>query len=240
MCVERRDAETLWIGKDRDHCDEAEISTGYAYAQYQADPESPQTYVDGLADLATSTINGPTGRSRSLDRLSLVVAIRPDAYIQLARSNDDVGGFLWRPFAGDLVAILMQDSPEEMRSVRPEDLDALGLTEKDAWSLALENIRAKIGPLQRSTADDGVALINADSGLATSLLWLPENCRQDGPGFDVLVVARDAYFVADHSSPAAIQGLENYARRLSQSGEEMYSRAVLSCTGGKWAPAGDS
>jgi hypothetical protein len=234
LCIEKPDASTIRIGRDRKHCSDATVSTTYVYGQYRGDPGGLQTYVGGLAGVASTAIEAAGDRAFQPDPASLVAAVRPAAYVKQLRNADGSEGTLWRPFVGDLIGVLMQDSPEQMRSIGREDLKTLGLTEAAAWDLALKNLRAKIGPLQRSTNDQGAEAVSADSGLATSTLWLPETCRSGGPNFDAFVVARDTYLYADQRSPKAMAMLAGYAADLLKSGEPTFSDTLISCIEGQW------
>lgn len=234
VCIQKPDASTIRLGRDRKHCSEAEVSTSYVYRQYRDDPAGLQTYVGGLVGVATAALEATGERTFQADRKSIVVAIRPAAYAKQLRNADGSHGTLWRPFIGDLIAVLMQDSPTQMRSLGADDVKALGLTEAAAWELALENLRTKIGPLQWSSNAQGAEAIVADSGLATSTLWLPETCRSGGPNFDAFVVARDTYFYADQRSPKATAMLAGYAVDLVKSGEPTFSETLISCIDGQW------
>ena len=98
---------------------------------------------------------------------------------------------------GDLIAVLVQKDGELSRSLTAEDLSTLRLTEAEAWSLAITNLRTQIGALERTPNAQGAEVVTARSGLALSNLLLPETCRAGGANFDAFVVDRATYFYAD-------------------------------------------
>jgi hypothetical protein len=234
LCVEKPAPSTIAFGLDREACNGAVMSTDYAYRQYLGDPLRLQNYVGGLMAVASSAIETLSHKAFQPDPSRLAVVIRPAAYAATLHTDKGGGGGIWRPFVGDLIAVLVQKDAELSRSLTPAQLKTLGLTEPRAWELALRNLRVQIGPLQRSANDQGAEAVTASSGLATSNLWLPEACSADGPDFDAFVVARDTYFYADQRKPRATSMLAGYAAQLLQSGEETYSDTLMSCINGRW------
>ena len=234
LCIEKPAPSTIEFGLNSQACNGAVMSTDYAYRQYLGDPRHLQTYVSGLTTVASSSIEALSQKPFQPDPSRLVVVIRPAAYTSTLGTGKAGNGGIWRPFVGDLIAVLVQKDAELSRSLTAAQLKALGLTEPQAWNLALRNLRVQIGPLQRSANDQGAEAITANSGLATSDLWLPEACVAGGPDFDAFVVARDTYFYADQRKPKATSMLAGYAAKLLQSGDETYSDTLISCIKGRW------
>lgn len=234
LCIEKQDAYTINIGRNRESCSEAVVSTAYVYKQYLDDPTQLRTYVAGLTASASAAIETLRQKPSQLDRSLLVVVIRPAAYAEYMRANENGTGGIWRPFVGDLIAVLVQKNAEQSRSVTSPELREIRLSEPEAWDLALRNLRAQVGTLKRSVNAQGAEAVTAESGLAASILWLPETCKPGGPDFDAFVVARDTYFSADQRTPTATAMLAAYAAQLVQSGEETYSDTLISCIDGRW------
>jgi hypothetical protein len=210
------------------------MSTDYVYRQYADDPLHLEVYVRGLTTAASSAIEALSQKPFQPDPSRLVVVIRPAVYASTLRTDKGGDGGIWRPFVGDLIAVLVEKDADLSRSLTAAQLKSVGLTEPRAWELALQNVRTQVGPLQQTPNNQGAEVVTADSGLATSNLWLPEACSAGGPDFDAFVVARDTYFYADQRNPDATSSLAGYVAKLLQSGEQTYSDRLISCIRGRW------
>jgi hypothetical protein len=234
VCIEKPGPSTITFGLNRQACNAGVMSTDYVYRQYADDPLHLEVYVRGLTTAASSSIETLNQKPFQPDPSRLVVVIRPAVYASTLRTDKGDGGGIWRPFVGDLIAVLVQKDAELSRSLTAAQLKSVGLTESQAWELALRNLRGQIGPLQRSANDQGAEVVTASSGLATSSLWLPEACSAGVPDFDAFVVTRDTYFYADQRKPEATSRLAGYVVQLLQSGEQTYSERLISCSNGHW------
>ncbi len=145
----------------------------------------------------------------------------------------DAESSIWRPFAGDFIVMLAQYDAGQVRGLRGIDLQQIGLSEDQAWELALANLRERISDLERTPNAAGAEHVTSASGLAPSHLLLPGTCARRGPDFDVFIVARDSFFYADVSKPEATAMLASYAAELVQQ-DQVYSRRLLSCLDGAW------
>lgn len=233
LCVEATDEYTLNLGRSPEDCSEAVLSTNYVYHQYSADPSHLQTYVNGLTSTASAAIQALGSDSFVPDRARVVLVVRPSAYSASMRAVPGSPAGLWRPFVGDLIAVLVQKDGELSRSLTAEDLSTLRLTEAEAWSLAITNLRTQIGALERTPNAQGAEVVTARSGLALSNLLLPETCRAGGANFDAFVVDRATYFYADQRVSSATSMLASYAGQLLQT-SETYSDQLISCIDGNW------
>ncbi|UPT62524.1 MAG: hypothetical protein M0D54_19570 [Hyphomonadaceae bacterium JAD_PAG50586_4] len=233
LCVEAVDEHTLHLGRSQESCSEAVLNTSYVYQQYSADPANLQTYVNGLTSTASAAIQSLVTGSFVPDRARFVVVVRPSAYAATMRAAPGSLGGIWRPFVGDLIAVLVQKDGEKSRSLTAEDLAALRLTEAAAWNLAMTNLREQIGALDRTTNAQGAQVVSASSGLALSNLLLPETCSAGGVNFDAFVVDRATYFYADQRVPSATSMLAGYAGQLLQTSETL-SDHLISCIDGNW------
>ncbi|MBT9444265.1 MAG: hypothetical protein IV086_01050 [Hyphomonadaceae bacterium] len=233
LCVEAVDENTLHLGRSRESCSEAVLNTNYVYHQYSADPTRLQTFVNGLTSTASAAIQSLGTGSFVPDRARLVMVVRPSAYRASMRATPGSPGGIWRPFVGDLIAVVVQKDGEQSRSLTAEDLAVLRLTEEEAWNLAFTNLRAQIGALDRTTNAQGAEVVTASSGLALSNLLLPETCRAGGGNFDAFVVDRATYFYADQRVPSATSMLAGYAGQLLQTSETL-SDQLISCIDGNW------
>lgn len=233
MCVQSEGDAGLSVGRSTGACDEMHISTAYLYHQYESDPSALAEAVSLLARMALQGLSELDSPEFTPSRDHLVAVIRPDAYTANAGPVGDPQSSIWRPFVGDLVAMLAQNENGQTRSIRGVDLARLGLSEAEAWDLAIANLRQQLGAVTRTANGAGAEHVTSASGLAPASLLLPETCSAGGPQFDAFVVARDSYFYADTSQPQATAMLAGYSAQLVQ-GREVYSHRLLSCLGGAW------
>jgi hypothetical protein len=201
------------------------------YRSYVSDPGDLAFYVGKLVGPAGEGLKALDGQGAPLDRNRLVVLLRPDAYLKSAEESRVE--IVWRPFAGDMIAVLAQEDQGMFRYHPKQDLAAAGLNEVDAWALALDNLRKQHGSMQRTPNQAGAEHVTAPSGVATGFLALPESCQVDGPDYDAHVVDRDSYFRADLGKPDASPMLAGYVAELLAS-PPVYSSNLLSCLDGHW------
>jgi len=236
LCFEKPDDFTLRIGRPAVGCNEVVLNTTYQYRQYEAGPAHDPARISGLAATALDAV-ASLDQKIAPARERLVVLVRPDAYAAYLRQSPESPGGIWKPFVGDLIAVLAQKDGDTSRSVTGEDLAALGLTENAAWALAIENLGQQIGPLDRAQNAQGAESVTASSGLALSNLLLPDTCRQ-GTDFYAFAVERETFFYAETAKPEASSMLASYAAELLQKNSETYSDNLLSCIDGRWHALG--
>lgn len=233
LCVRSRDESGLSVGRSAAACEEMQVSTAYVYEQYASDPTHQSLYVGQLVTTALSGIASLEEPPITPDRTRIVAVLRPDAYAATAGAAGDAESSIWRPFAGDFIVVLAHANDGQIRSLRGIDLQQIGLSETQAWELAIANLRLRIGDLERTPNAAGAEHVTSTSGLAPAHLLLPDTCTPRGPDFDVFVVARDSFFYADASKPQATAMLASYAAELIPQ-DAVYSRRLLSCLDGSW------
>lgn len=232
LCIRSQGESGLSVGRSSEACDEVQVSTAYIYQNYVADRTHQSLYVDQLVIMALSGIVSLEAPFTP-DRTRIVAVLRPDAYAANAGDAGDAESSIWRPFAGDFIAMLAQENEGQIRSLRGVDLARIGLSESQAWDLAVANLRPRLGDLERTPNAAGAEHVTSASGLAPAQLLLPDTCTPHGPDFDVFVVSRDSFFYANASKPQATAMLAGYAGELVQQ-DAVYSRRLLSCLDGNW------
>lgn len=233
LCVRSQEESGLSVGRSPETCEEMQVNTSYVYEQYASDPTHQSLYVGQLVTTALSGIASLEEATFTPDRTRIVAVLRPDSYAESAGTVGETDSSIWRPFAGDFIVMLAQENDGQIRSLRGIDLQQIGLSETDAWELAITNLRQRIGDLQRTPNEAGAEHVTSPSGLAPAHLLLPETCSRRGPDFDVFIVARDSFFYADARRPDAAAMLASYAAELVQQ-DQVYSRRLLSCLDGAW------
>ena len=109
---------------------------------------------------------------------NLVAMPRPYSYLDYLESMDAQARLpIHKPLIGDLVLILMVDSPEALRGALAEDIDGAGLSEEEAWNVAYENSGRLMGQTYRDIVEDGkIVLFASENSLIATLIADPAFC----------------------------------------------------------------
>jgi hypothetical protein len=207
-----------------------------AYQLYLQDPASLDAviarHLQGLAD---------SDETATADLDQLVIIVRPTTYLtDSAAPGADLSKSLpTRPFAGDLSLFLAVDSPTTIRTASTDDLARWRIDTAAAWQRAYANIKPRVGPLQmfRLRDDNGASGIGAESGLAPSVLALPQMCGPEAAEGDnsqvVLVVSRDAFLFG---VPGDADSMARFWReaKAAIAGDATLSLTPVTCKKGAW------
>ncbi len=228
LCVRIADDWTVYFGPDAAACEHV-LATENMYREYARDPSRKADLQGRLARMGLAMMAGPPDTSNFRNRL--VVVLRPEGYASILENSTAVH----RPFAGDMIAVLMLDSPETLAAMGPEALSDHNLSEAEAFELAEANLKDRIGEV-RTTTELGIEIVEAESGLATGLLWLPDSCRSESEGDQALVFDRNGYLRVGTDDRAAIQSFRMVAEG-SIADNATLSRSVIVCRAGSWVAA---
>lgn len=213
----------------------ADLNTGYG--EYLRDPSELDSIVRKWVDLFAVADESPDYADLAK---SLVVLVRNRAYVEAVPADAGPSKSpVWRPLAGDMIALLMVDNPTTRTTVTGELLAASGLAADDAWRTAQDNSRAAMGSLQiGGYGRGGPIAITAASGLATSLLADPNACDIGGPlaGAFVLVVDRDTFIIGRTEEPSTLGPFWDFTRKAARSGNAA-SSTPMKCDAGKLVTA---
>lgn len=216
------------------------VDVNNIYSQYLGNPEKLEDYVFKFVDLGMESIANARGIESEISLEQLSVVLRHKDY---AKDLDDQHN-VYSPFYGDLIALLVFYYPNFVANTRVVDLKKLEIDEKEAWSIAAENLQSRYNDLEVLTENQGTKWITADSGLATGHLWLltQSQCNQN---FNAIVVNKGAYVFADMNDNEATDILAGYAANLIKKRDTL-SDNLISCldgyfyasyfSGEKWLP----
>lgn len=216
------------------------LDTGYS--EYLAAPEQLGSIVaKWTATVAViSDDTAPTADVRS----QIVSLVRPRGYLDVqkqtgaqAAAQPDV---MWRPFGGDMIAVLMVNSATTLRSLSREEVTALGMSADEAWAIAAINLKAEMGALNIGDMNgDGPVTYSAESGLATGLLLTPDACTPQGGSFKgqvILVLDRNAFIATLPKDSISVKRFWAFAKPFLGT-RRLASDTPLTCVSGAWQPA---
>lgn len=228
LCVARLSDDSFRAGLTQSSCDYFAYLDN-VYAQYAEDPSLGETLIAENASNYVRLISAGIDDSNFRDRL--VVQLRPSNYVTTnARSTD--GTLVARPFAGDMVAVLMLDSPETLAAVSKERLEANSVSEDEAYELAIKNTRDRMGEVY-SEEYKKISFLTSSNGLISGQIWLPETCSADSTDAVYFVYDRNGLMSVNLSDPLGVSNLLAVANGLVIQGEAMTS-SVVRCKSGQW------
>ena len=204
------------------------IYTGNVHRNYVYDPESKDQIINNF--LSAMPLDGEIDTSNARNRF--VVVLRPSDYLEGA-PEDLKNGLIWRPFAINVMAVLMLDSPTALSTASAELLAENDLTESEAFILAEANTRRLMGEIYEEDID-GITMLSSENGLITAYPWLPENCTSETQSYVAYMPERDYLLKAPITEDGlGFQMIFSYAGELILAGES-FANGVLICDGGEW------
>lgn len=228
LCIRIQDEWTLHFGPDESTCANS-LAIENMYREYLSAPSRKADFQARLARTGVAMLAGPPDTSNLRSRV--VVVLRPLEYANLFEDSTVVH----RPFAGDMIAVLMLDSPETLIAMSPEALSEHGLSEQVAFDLAATNLKDRMGDVQVAT-EMGIEIIEAETGLATGILWLPESCGPQSEGDQALIFDRNGYLRAAGADGDAVRNFRMVAEGMIADNASL-SRSIITCRVGSWVAA---
>lgn len=200
------------------------------YIEYLRTPD----HLDYVIDRMIATLKQDEAELAPRPERLVVILRTKDTQVELGPSKPV--GVISRPFAGDLVQILAIDSPAAIQYAGKETLQALGMSEDQAWDRGLANLPERMGRLEVEPMEQirQLTATSSESGLATSALLLPAACALGTNGKLVLILARHFFVQPRTEDERTIAGFWRLAR-FELTNPEAYSRTVIACRDGRWA-----
>ena len=228
LCVARLSDDSFRAGLTQKSCDYfAYLDT--IYDEYTAEPARADELISENASTYVRLITAGIDDTNFKERL--VVQLRPSSYMtDNARSSD--GTLVARPFAGDMVAVLMLDSAETLAAVSAERLEENAVSEDEAFELAIANTRARMGDVYTEEYRK-INFLTSANGLISGQIWLPEVCSADSRDAVYMVYDRNGVMKVNLDDPLGVSNLLAVANGLVIQGEAM-SSSVVRCKSGQW------
>lgn len=216
------------FGESADSDGRGMMFTDYAFDLYLADPTALSDIIDRW--VAAVPLDGEIDESDAANRL--VVVIRPPDYLNVIPESQRAD-LVSRPFLGDMIALMMLDSPQALSTASLDLLEENDLTVDEAFILAESNTRRLIGEIY-SENYDGIDVLESSNGLVTALPWLPETCRAGVANFAMMIVDREFLMQVDMTKdPAAFEIFMHTATEMILN-QESLATGVFMCVDGEW------
>lgn len=232
MCTQAVGENEIRYGVSQEECG-MRLFVDNLYFSYRNTPAERAAQVADFVAFAVASLDTPHDMPVADLRERLVVVLRPLNYADgLVGADDLPAAFVMRPFAGDIGALLMVDYPDHLATAKPEDLEREGLDTDAAFALAADNLRTRMGPVDRETVD-GLQIVSAGSALASGLLFLPESCGAGNEGELAYLFDREAYLLAQPGDSRALTALGQVRAGMLADGSAL-SGVILTCADGEW------
>ncbi|MAI89188.1 hypothetical protein [Ponticaulis sp.] len=228
LCFVRLSEESFRSGTSPDNCDfEAHLDA--AYRTYVSSPETLDSviadYAGQYVDLITAGIDYSNFENR------LVVQLRSRSYVRNVNLGAD-SPLVARPFAGDLMAVLMLDSPQTLAAVSEEQLADQDVSADEAFELAVGNTRELMGEV-REDEYRRIQFASSSNGLISGQIWLPETCNASSEDAVYFLYDRNGLMSVSMEDALGVSNLLAVANGLVIQGEALTS-SVVSCQSGQW------
>lgn len=229
MCVVRLTDDSFRAGPSRENC-EYYAYTDAAYLAYTASPDQLGVLVSESADQYVRLMQAGLDETNFEDRL--VVQLRPTSYIDSHNIDGDTD-MVTRHFTGDLIAVMMLDSAETLATVTHEQLAEHGVSVDEAFTLAAQNTRSRMGDV---SVDEyrSINFLSSSNGLISGQIWLPETCSMASDDAAYFVWDRNGLMSVEMDNVIGISNLLSMANGLVVQGDAM-SGTVVSCRSGQWS-----
>lgn len=229
LCFVRISDEAFRAGPTASDC-EYQAYTNVAYEQYTNAPDTIDTIVAEQADRYVALINAGVDMTGFSERL--VVQLRSRAYVRNANLTSETG-LVVEPFIGDLMAVLMLDSPETLAAVSNEQLQSQGISSEEAFTLAVENTRDLMGDVR---ADDyrRIHFTSSSNGLISGQIWLPEMCTAESEDAAYFIYDRNGLMSVPMDDALGVSNLLAIANGYALQGQGV-STSVVRCSAGEWS-----
>lgn len=212
------------------------LNLANVYQDYTDDPE----LLDELIGRMVRVVIAASSTDQDFEASRVLILLRPEAYVEgdpKFRDQPDRRQ-VFRPFAGDLFAVIGADMGESIFYPNREDLRKKFPGSEDAlWKRALENTR-KILAGRIKLQDDGEGIVSIFApGLASGVLlddsfW--ERPEFKGKGDLVALVTKDEVLVVHEGNAAGLKLLRDYIADEQAADRYLLSAVLLVRRNGKW------
>ena len=147
------------------------------------------------------------------------------------------------PLAGELVVVCMLDEQTRARLVTVKDLAKLGLNREAALQRAKENVRRRLGGIEKLALGDTAGKVGVltrgefyESSVLLDTAGWTELSRTRSGSLIVAVPAVDVVLFTWIGDAAATEPLRAMAKELSEKAARPLSNQLLRFNRGKWDP----
>jgi hypothetical protein len=145
------------------------------------------------------------------------------------------------PVAGDLVALIVVDSPQTTRTLKVTELAALGLDAKGAFAAALANVRSEIGPLSAKVKlplpKEGLGYLTPEHYYNCAFVSAPAEwatVAKSTKGIYVSVPSDQTVLYGDAGNPTGLAALKVITAEMFGKADRPVSKTILQWSESGW------
>jgi uncharacterized protein YtpQ (UPF0354 family) len=205
------------------------------WSNCRRDPENRANEVERfLRIIATSD----TDSDKELDKRSIVATIKDEGYLRISRQEDGSGpAFVHEHLVGDIWIVYAIDTPERILSLLKSSFEKLDLDLKDLRSLAVENLKCILPPIEQH-GEGPLYMLTAGGDYVASLilfdeLWNDLEATVDGE-IVAAVPTRDVLLFTSSRSAEGICAMRERITALTETGGYLVSTSMLLRRSGRW------
>lgn len=211
---------------------DVQVNIDRAYGEYLTAPDTLADVLQRWVKLA----NMARQPSQGTVRPNLVAMPRPIAYLDYLKTLGPEENLPPnKPLIGDLVVILMVNSPQALRGASYTELAMEGLSESEAWDVAYANSEVLMGQKYVHYFDNSdIMMLSSESALIATMFADPGFCRdQTNPLVETHFVLVDRDLIAASSEPTqqAKSRFWDIVEPVIEEGSQM-SSTPLTCQNG--------
>jgi uncharacterized protein YtpQ (UPF0354 family) len=211
-----------------------------AYETYRLDPQEKDEVILRFAAAGLEALEAVGG---GVDRRRIVPVIKDRAWLEetrqalVSRNAKEVPEHVFDEFGPDLVVVYAEDSPKNIRYLRPEDLERAGVRRSELRALAGENLARLLPPVERH-GRDGLYMVTAGGTYEASLLlldsiWKSGQMEVDGEVV-VAIPTRDLLLVTGSENRRGLDRMRQAVGEAYEGGSYRLTRELFAYRNGRF------
>ncbi len=162
---------------------------------------------------------------------------RLQVVVRSARQTEGLTGAVVRTIAGDLRALYVVDTDDDIIPLTRDQMEQLGLDEPHLHVQSVRNVIKQIQPIERE-GDAGAWLLSEPGGLEESLMFVPAvwawvSQWTDGPPV-ACMASRDVLLVTGKNDDGGLNRLRTAARAVYDEDPDRISLDLVYWDGTRW------
>jgi uncharacterized protein YtpQ (UPF0354 family) len=220
-------------------------ATSFLDNAYDIYKQDPKTKVDVIQRFIASALETTDGVRRRVDRARIVPLIKDRPWLEETRQGllsrgvkeADISEYVFEDFSPDLIIVYAEDSPKNVRYLRPKDLEEAKLSRTELRSVAIENLK-RLLPNIECRGGKGLYMITAGGDYDASVLlfdsiWSGKQMEVKGD-FVVAVPTRDLLMVTGSKDPEGIEKLRQTVEQVWAGGSYKLTQKLFVYRNGKF------
>ena len=242
LSVQRTGELELCVGGDQENGHSVFLYN--AYKEYGRAPEELDEVLDRYVKSTLDTVRTPD--SDAIDITRIVPVIKDAAYpVEVRESLIEAGykmdklDFFYETLNEHLLVFYALDTERNIRYLRHEDIDSLGLEPGELRTRAVKNLSGLLPEIEKH-GDAGTFMVTAGGTYEASLIlfdsiWSTDNFSVDGE-MVVAIPSRDLLLVTGSRDSDGLEQLRKLATQTVQEGSYHLTPELFVRRDGKWLP----